>query len=74
MQNQDSYKAGQADIEKLADLVTGQLNRWQDSSHGDYEGALELLLALTGAGESLKALADWREAPDYIRTRLSHLG
>ena len=60
-------------IEDLANLVTDQLNNWQYSNHGDYEGALELLLALAGIGEPLKALSDGVEASNYIRTRLSDI-
>jgi len=60
-------------LEGLADLVTDQLNRWQASNHGDYEGALELLLALTDSHEGLKAMAEIGEARDYLRTRLSEI-
>lgn len=63
----------QADIEAVVDLVAHQLNRWEESAHGDREGALELLLAVASSGSAQEILACPAQLADHLRTRLSQV-
>lgn len=60
-------------LDELVELVADELNRWQDSNKGDREGALELLLAVSDCHDGAKALSEFGEAGNYLRTRLSEL-
>lgn len=57
-------------LDALIELTTDQLNRWAESSEGDREGAVSLLLALIDFDQSGKVFPDLGKCRDYLLGRL----
>ena len=57
-------------LELIANVTVRAVNKWARSDHGDYEGALEILIAILGSDDFDKAFSNIGKAGDYYRTRL----